>query len=66
MNDYECLYNHCVFNDEAPIIHCDTIYKYFAIFEYSYIHCGDLCNNDNECSSERCTKGSYSSYVVNH
>lgn len=39
MNDSECSYNKCidnhhVFNDKALVIHYDTIYRYFALFEY--------------------------------
>jgi len=72
-NDSECLYNkcidnHCVFNDEAQVVHCDTIYNFFALFEYSYIHCGrgyhDPCNKNNECSSKKCMKGSCSSLLL--
>jgi len=72
-NDSECLYNkcidnHCVFNDEAQVVHCDTIYNFFALFEYSYIHCGkgyhDPCNKNNECSSKKCMEGSCSSLLL--
>ncbi|OUM57253.1 hypothetical protein PIROE2DRAFT_17817 [Piromyces sp. E2] len=75
-NDSDCLYNkcinhHCVYNDESPATHCDTIYKYFAMFERSYIHCGkdyeELCENNDECSSESCSGTEVkicSSYVI--
>ncbi|OUM59826.1 hypothetical protein PIROE2DRAFT_63514, partial [Piromyces sp. E2] len=62
-NDSDCFYNkcidnYCVYPDESPVTHCDTIYKYFSIFEYSYIHCGkdyqEQCNKNSECSSNSC------------
>ncbi|OUM57677.1 hypothetical protein PIROE2DRAFT_64865 [Piromyces sp. E2] len=62
-NDSDCFYNKCidntcVYNGDSSVTHCDTIYKYFAIFEYSYIHCGkdygEQCNESNECSSNIC------------
>ncbi|ORX78122.1 hypothetical protein BCR32DRAFT_282583 [Anaeromyces robustus] len=63
----KCIDNYCVFNEESRIEHCDIIYKYFAVFEFSHIHCGKTysqsCSNDNECSSERCRKGLCSSFV---
>jgi len=61
--DSECLYNkcidnHCVFNEDSPIVHCDIIYRFFAFYEKSYVHCGktygDKCEKDNECSSKAC------------
>jgi len=57
----KCLDNHCVFNEETPIIHCDDIYKPPFLFKSrsSYIYCGkafqDTCKNNNECSSKLCT-----------
>ncbi|OUM58662.1 hypothetical protein PIROE2DRAFT_15995 [Piromyces sp. E2] len=30
--------------EESPVTHCDTIYKYFACFERTYIHCGAFRN----------------------
>ncbi|OUM65095.1 hypothetical protein PIROE2DRAFT_7985 [Piromyces sp. E2] len=62
-NDFDCFYNkcidnYCVYPEESPVTHCDTIYKYFSIFEYSYIHCGkdyqEQCNKNSECSSNSC------------
>jgi len=61
--DSDCLYNkcidnHCVFNEESPIVHCDIIFRYFAIYEKLYVHCGktygEKCEKDNECSSKSC------------
>jgi hypothetical protein len=60
-SDSECLYNKCVdnycmFNDEAPVVHCDNIY---LGHRKSYTYCGkaygDICNNDDECSSRICS-----------
>jgi len=63
----KCIDNNCVFNKESPIYHCDIIYKYFAIFEHSYVHCGktynDVCTNNNECSSNKCQKGICNTYI---
>ncbi|OUM57678.1 hypothetical protein PIROE2DRAFT_17252 [Piromyces sp. E2] len=62
-NDSDCFYNkcisqRCVYNGDSSVTHCDTIYKYFSIFEYSYIHCGkdyeEPCNKNSECSSNEC------------
>ncbi|ORX84832.1 hypothetical protein BCR32DRAFT_242284 [Anaeromyces robustus] len=54
----KCIDNYCVFNEDSGIEHCDIIYKYFAVFEFSHIHCGKTymqsCSNDKECSTERC------------
>jgi len=56
---------------KQQVVHCDTIYDFFAIFDRSYIQCSkrgkgyrDPCNKDNEYSSKSCTYGSCSSYVV--
>ncbi|OUM58661.1 hypothetical protein PIROE2DRAFT_15994 [Piromyces sp. E2] len=64
-NDSDCFYNkcighHCVYSEEeSPATHCDTIYKYFAWFERTYINCGkdyeERCEKDSECSSESCS-----------
>jgi len=60
-NDSECLYNkcidnYCIFNDKAPIVHCDNIY---LGHRKSYTYCGkaygDTCNIDDDCSSKICT-----------
>jgi len=59
-NDSECLYNKCIdnfciFNEEAPVVHCDNVY---LGHRKSYTHCGkafrDTCNNNDECSSNYC------------
>ncbi|OUM57505.1 hypothetical protein PIROE2DRAFT_17492 [Piromyces sp. E2] len=59
-NDSECLYNkcidsYCIFNDKAPITHCDNIY---LGHRQSYTYCGkaygDICNSKDECSSKKC------------
>jgi len=64
----KCIDNNCVFNIESLIYHCDIIYKYYDIFEHSYIHCGktfnDLCINNNECSSNKCKKGICNAYNI--
>jgi len=63
----KCIDNNCVFNKESTIYHCDIIYKYFAIFEHSYVHCGktynDVCTNNNECSSNKCQEGICNTYI---
>ncbi|ORX64841.1 hypothetical protein BCR32DRAFT_286817 [Anaeromyces robustus] len=46
-------------SDESPIEHCDDIYKYFAIIEYSYFN-----TLNYECSSNKCYKGKCSSYLI--
>ncbi|OUM57655.1 hypothetical protein PIROE2DRAFT_17294 [Piromyces sp. E2] len=62
-NDSECFSNKCidnyyVYNEESSIVHCDIIYGYFSIFDYSYIHCGkgynEPCTSNSECSSKKC------------
>jgi len=62
-NNLDCLYdkcvnNGCVFNDKSSVEYCNTIYKSFLLFGYSYIHCGkapdDTCNNNKDCSSNKC------------
>jgi len=64
-NDNDCLYNkcyknHCMFNNETDIIHCDDIYIKPTILKNksSYMYCGkaygDICKNNNECSSKQC------------
>jgi len=62
-DDSQCLYNkcfnnYCIFNDKAPIVHCDSIYLGYG---KSYMYCGkayeDVCNNDDECSSKICSNG---------
>jgi len=51
---------YCVFNEDSPATHCDTIYNsyFYGYFEQSYVHCGksysDNCTIDDECSSEYC------------
>lgn len=57
----KCVDNHCVFNDEAPMEHCDDIYvPDFFKGGNSYMHCGkpyrDTCTYNNECSSKECLK----------
>jgi len=65
-NDSECLSNkyyrnHCAYNNETPIVHCDNIYsnKLF-LGESSYMYCGkppnDICIENDECSSKNCRK----------
>ena len=64
-NDYECLSNKCfnkyrVFNDENPIVRCDSYYKQTSLISIrgSYMHCGkpygDSCKTNDECSSKEC------------
>ncbi|KAL6628891.1 hypothetical protein U3516DRAFT_535315 [Neocallimastix sp. 'constans'] len=55
----KCIDNHCVFNDEAPIVHCDDIYESsFSNGRSSFMHCGkpyrDTCKTNDECSSMDC------------
>ncbi|ORX78048.1 hypothetical protein BCR32DRAFT_247470 [Anaeromyces robustus] len=58
----KCMNNHCIFNDNNPIEHCDSIYSYnqFLDRRTSYIHCGkpylDSCENNDECSSKKCAE----------
>ncbi|ORX78030.1 hypothetical protein BCR32DRAFT_270279 [Anaeromyces robustus] len=58
----KCMNNHCIFNDNNPIEHCDSIYSYnkFLDRRTSYIHCGkpyrDSCENNEECSSKKCAE----------
>ncbi|ORX43935.1 hypothetical protein BCR36DRAFT_373586 [Piromyces finnis] len=66
-NDSDCLYNKCIenhcayniYNDVSPVTNCTTIYKVFALFDYSYVHCGRPhnapCTKDNECASKSCS-----------
>jgi len=65
-NDSECLSNkcyknHCMYNNETPIVHCDNIYsdKWF-LGKSSYMYCGkppgDSCIENDECSSKNCRK----------
>ncbi|KAG4081745.1 hypothetical protein H8356DRAFT_1284815 [Neocallimastix lanati (nom. inval.)] len=55
--DSQCLYdkcvnNLCVFNENAPLTHCDDVYTRPGIFKkHAY---NDKCTNDNECSSKLC------------
>ncbi|KAG4099664.1 hypothetical protein H8356DRAFT_1337539 [Neocallimastix lanati (nom. inval.)] len=55
----KCVYNHCMFNDDNPITHCEDIY---LGHRRAYMHCGkaygEKCNNDNECSSKVCYENS--------
>ncbi|KAG4086929.1 hypothetical protein H8356DRAFT_1371993 [Neocallimastix lanati (nom. inval.)] len=59
----KCMNNLCVFDENAPVTHCDDIYTPPGIFKRrsSYMYCGkaryDTCKNDNECSSKRCYEG---------
>ena len=62
-NDSECFYNkcidnYCVYNEDPSITHCDYVHKGFAMFQYTFVHCGktydDICKHDNECSSYSC------------
>jgi len=68
-NDSECLSNkcyknHCMFNEEIPIVHCDNIYsdKLF-LGKSSYMYCGkppnDSCIENDECSSKNCRDNMY-------
>ncbi|ORX78125.1 hypothetical protein BCR32DRAFT_282587 [Anaeromyces robustus] len=65
-NDSECFYNkcidnYCVFNEEPSSTHCDYVHKGFAMFQYTFLHCGktyeDRCKHNYECSSYSCYKG---------
>ncbi|ORX84530.1 hypothetical protein BCR32DRAFT_277028 [Anaeromyces robustus] len=62
-SDSECFFNKCIdssncfFNKESPIEHCNINYKYFVIYEHSYLHGGKniMDNNvirNNECSND--------------
>jgi len=65
-NDLECLSNkcyknNCMFNDETPIVHCDDIYSNkWYLQPSSYMYCGkppgDICIENDECSSMSCAK----------
>ncbi|ORX77321.1 hypothetical protein BCR32DRAFT_248020 [Anaeromyces robustus] len=72
-NNSECFYNkcidnYCVFNEDPSSTHCDYVHKGFAIFQYTFLHCGktyhDICKYNNECSSYKCydNKCSYNYY----
>ncbi|ORX49593.1 hypothetical protein BCR36DRAFT_450133 [Piromyces finnis] len=58
----KCINNFCVYNDDNPIIACDSIYIYNPPFSSSstYMNCGkdykESCINDDECSSLCCNK----------
>jgi len=56
----KCVNNTCVFNENNPIVHCDSIYSNI-FYESSYMHCGkpvdDVCNTNDECSSNVCNNG---------
>jgi len=65
-NDSECLSNkcyenHCVYNEETPIVYCSDIYtdKLF-VGKSSYMYCGkperNPCEERDECSSRQCVK----------
>ncbi|ORX49221.1 hypothetical protein BCR36DRAFT_412741 [Piromyces finnis] len=55
----KCYKNHCVFNNETPIVHCSDSYsdKLF-LGKSSYIYCGkppnNPCEQGDECSSKLC------------
>jgi len=57
----KCFKNHCVFDEETPLVHCDNIYSAPTLFRKasSYIYCGkaygDTCKNNDECSSKLCS-----------
>ncbi|ORX87100.1 hypothetical protein BCR32DRAFT_274731 [Anaeromyces robustus] len=57
----KCMNNHCIFNNNNPIEHYDSIYSYnkFLDRRTSYIHCGkpyrDSCENNEEYSSKKCS-----------
>ncbi|KAL6612695.1 hypothetical protein U3516DRAFT_548880 [Neocallimastix sp. 'constans'] len=57
----KCIDEHCAFNEETPIVHCDDIYVKSGCNRSSYMHCGkpygDLCKVDDECSSKCCIEG---------
>jgi len=66
-NDSQCLSNKCVngacvYNEENPIIHCDSIYSNI-FYEKAYMYCGkamgEKCNKDKECSAKRCNDKGY-------
>jgi len=59
----KCFNHHCAFNEDTPIIHCDSIYssdKLSFNSRISYMYCGkpygDKCQSDDECSSRICTE----------
>jgi len=58
----KCYNNHCCFNNENEIEHCDNIYSNSLFLgESSYMYCGkrylDTCKSNKECSSKKCLKG---------
>jgi len=59
----KCFNNYCIFNNETPIVHCDSIY---TGNRKSYMYCGkpyeDYCNTNDECSSKNCN--SISNYCL--
>ena len=66
--DSDCLSNkcankHCVYNQEEPVMHCDSVYSFGSIFvdDKLYMHCGKAwgydCQSDDECSSQKCNNG---------
>jgi len=69
-NDTECLSNkyyenHCVYNDETPIIHCSDIYlDNFFSGKNSYMYCGkpkgNPCEERDERYSKQCVNKRYS------
>jgi len=50
----KCYNSYCVFNDDEPIIHCDSIYEHNVLLNKhkSYMYCGksygDKCKENNE------------------
>jgi len=66
--DSDCLSNkcankHCVYNQEEPVMHCDSVYSFGSIFvdDKLYMHCGKAwgydCQSDDECSSQKYNNG---------
>jgi len=66
----KCIDNHCVFNEETPIVHCDDIYTPPFLFKSkgSYMYCGkaykDTCKDNNECSSKICKNNTCDMQIV--
>jgi len=54
--------NHCVFNKETPIVHCDSIY---SGNESTFMYCGkpynNVCKFDDECFSLICNSNGFCS-----
>ncbi|KAL6622100.1 hypothetical protein U3516DRAFT_744685 [Neocallimastix sp. 'constans'] len=52
----KCINNFCVFNEETPIVHCESVFNGYGS---TFIYCGkpynDICEFNNDCSSKICS-----------